>query len=62
MNNTNNWIIKIYFNNNMTDVWYSVYYRDDYIDSFSNHDDAIAWVVAHNNSQVIHSGPNGRGY
>lgn len=50
----NNWIIKIYFNGDMTNVWYSVYYRDEYIDSFSNHDDAIAWVVAHNNPQVIH--------
>lgn len=44
----NNWTIKIYFNGDMTNVWYSVYWLDEYIDSFSNHDDAIAWVVAHN--------------
>lgn len=62
MNNTNNWVIKIYFNSNMTDVWYSVYYFDEYIDSFTNHDDAIAWVIAHSNPRVTQPHPNGRGY
>jgi hypothetical protein len=52
------WVIKVYFDTDIVNAWYSVYYKDDYVDSFTNHDDAVSWVIAHNNPQVT----NGWGY